>query len=211
MKLIDGIKLKGQPAEIPNCSRHDLPQFFVDIGFKVGAEIGVYKGEFSEKFCQAGLKMYAIDPWVVYQNDTEEILPNYQQRLDFLHQHTQRVLAPYVQKGLCTLIRKTSMEALEDFEDESLDFVYIDGSHNFKNVAQDLCEWTKKVRKGGIVAGHDYILSNEAPKAHALHVRYVVDAFIKAFSITNWYILGRTERLPEEKRETSRSWMFIQL
>ncbi len=31
MKLIDGIKLKGAPAEIPDCSRDDLPQFFVEM------------------------------------------------------------------------------------------------------------------------------------------------------------------------------------
>ena len=54
MKIIDGIKLKGRPAEIPGCSRGDLPQFFVDMEYKIGAEIGVYKGAFVEKFCKAG-------------------------------------------------------------------------------------------------------------------------------------------------------------
>ncbi len=66
MKIIDGIKLKGLPAEIPDCGRDDLPQFFVDMGFKVGAEIGVLRGEFTEKLCQAGLKVYAVDPWKNY-------------------------------------------------------------------------------------------------------------------------------------------------
>lgn len=55
MKLIDGIKLRGNPAEILDCSRDDLPQFFVEMGYKAGAEIGVYKGQFSKKFCQVGL------------------------------------------------------------------------------------------------------------------------------------------------------------
>ncbi len=50
------------------------------------------------------------------------------------------------------------MDALEDFEDNSLDFVYIDGDHNFKHISEDIYEWTKKVRSGGIVSGHDYLI-----------------------------------------------------
>ena len=48
------------------------------------------------------------------------------------------------------------MEALADFEDNSLDFVYIDANHDFVNFTQDLHEWYKKVRVGGIISGHDY-------------------------------------------------------
>ena len=204
MKLLDAIKQPGRPLEIPDCSRDDLPQFFVDMGFKVGAEIGVYKGAFTEKFCKAGLKMYAIDPWMTYKGlgGTQED----QARQDFLYDHTQRTLAPY---GDCVIIRSTSMDALKQFEDGSLDFVYIDGDHEFKFVAEDIVEWTKKVKKGGIVSGHDYVPSNDAPNPYVLHVKYVVDAFTNAFSIRNWYLLGRAEKLPGEKREKSRSWMFI--
>ena len=62
MKIIDGIKLKGRPAEIPDCGRDDLPQFFVEMGYKVGAEIGVQEGIYAEEICKAGLKLYAVDP-----------------------------------------------------------------------------------------------------------------------------------------------------
>jgi len=72
MKLIDGIKLKGKPAEIPDCTRDDLPQFFVDMGFKVGAEIGVARGKYSEKFCKVGLKLYSIDPWLMHGQAAEK-------------------------------------------------------------------------------------------------------------------------------------------
>ena len=69
MKIIDGIEtLKGMAVEIPNCGRDDLPEFFVEMGYKVGAEIGVHQGIFSEKLCQAGLKIYAIDLWSYYKD-----------------------------------------------------------------------------------------------------------------------------------------------
>ena len=57
MKLIDGLKLQGLPALIPDSSREELPSVFKSMGFKVGAEIGVYRGEFTKLFCEQGIKM----------------------------------------------------------------------------------------------------------------------------------------------------------
>ena len=51
---------------------------------------------------------------------------------------------------------KTSMQGVLDFEDESLDFVYIDASHKYEDVKDDLAKWWPKVKKGGIFCGHDY-------------------------------------------------------
>lgn len=53
-------------------------------------------------------------------------------------------------------IRTTSLKASELYEDESLDFVFIDASHRYEDVLDDLNAWFPKVKKGGILAGHDY-------------------------------------------------------
>ncbi len=203
MRITDGLTLKGRPAEIPDCSRDDLPQFFVEMGYKVGAEIGVDKGEFSEKFCRAGLTLYSVDPWQSYKDYEDS---RGQERLNFLYEHTKRVLAPYPD---CTIVRKTSMEAIDDFADGSLDFVYIDGNHQLKYVIEDLSEWSKKVRKGGVISGHDYIYTNPRTQAGICHVIYAVNAYTQAYKIDNWYLLGRKERLPGEMRDRFRSWMWI--
>lgn len=203
LSLQEGIAHQGRPFEIPDCSRDDLPQFFVDMGYKVGAEIGVYKGEFSEKFGKAGLKLYAIDPWRIYKDYGN---PRGQARLDFQYEHTKRVLAPF--KNV-TIMRKASMEAVEGFDNESLDFVYIDANHEFRYIAEDLYEWTKKVKKGGIVSGHDYFYHKTGTGADHWHVAYVLKAYIGAFGISNWYLLGRKDARKGEKRDKWRSWMFI--
>ncbi len=101
------------------------------------------------------------------------------------------------------------MEAVEDFADGSLDFVYIDGNHQFKYVADDICEWSRKVRRGGVISGHDYIFTNPRTQAGICHVIYVVNAYTQAYKINNWYLLGRKERLAEELRDRFRSWMWI--
>ncbi len=201
MKIIDGLKLQGSPAEIPDCSRDDLPQFFTGMGFKVGAEIGVAMGEFSEKFCKAGLKLYAIDPWLYYGD-----YPHRQSQMDGYYENTKRILTPYKD---CTIIRKTSMDALANIADESLDFVYIDGNHHFRYVAEDICEWSKKVRKGGVVSGHDYFFTKAKGLMTAHHIAYVVHAYTQAYGIRNWYVLGQKYPKEGETRDKHRSWMWI--
>lgn len=199
MKIIDGLKLKGKKVEIPGCIRDDLPGFFKDMGFKVGVEIGVYKGAFTKRLALAGLKVYGIDPWIRY-DDYHMYRKNIQSRFDFLYNHAIRYLANLKN---CKIIRKTSMEALEDFRDESIDFVYIDGNHKLKYAIEDIHEWSKKVRKGGIISGHDYDIGE------AIHVKYAVDAYVDSYKIKKLYILGNKEKRKSEICEKWRSWFWI--
>lgn len=181
-------------------NRDLLPQFFVEKGFKVGAEIGVYKGEFTKLFCDSGLKIYAVDPWKAFnsQGRTQAI----QERQDFLYEHTKRALS---QCPKCTIIRKTSADALSDFKDGSLDFVYIDGDHTFKHVAFDIEEWTKKVRKGGIVAGHDYYCTPVGANNVIMQVKHVVDAYAETFGV-EVHVFGQDN---STKNNSYPSWYFV--
>ena len=205
MTLLEGIKNQGKPYYIDGCSRDNLPEFLVQMGCKVGAEIGVYKGEFTEKLCKAGLRVYGIDPWKAFvgQGRTQQL----QERQDFLYEHTKRVLAPHPD---CTLIRKTSMDALADFRWNSLDFVYIDGDHEFAHVAEDIAGWTLRVRPGGIVSGHDYYCTDRGARNMVCHVGPVVDAYVKATAVENFYTFGRSKELSQEaKNDKYLSWMWI--
>jgi hypothetical protein len=109
----------------------------------------------------------------------------------------------------CTIIRKTSFDAAKDFSDESLDFVYIDGAHDFKNVTDDINIWSKKVRKGGVISGHDYIAVDR--KRDVIEVKQAVDAYVSANKINPWYALGREEEVIGEIRDKQRSWMWIKV
>ena len=53
-------------------------------------------------------------------------------------------------------LRTTSLLGSLQFEDESLDFVFIDASHEYEDVKQDISIWLPKVKHGGILSGHDY-------------------------------------------------------
>lgn len=202
MKLKDAIKHAGKPFEIPDAERDDLPQFFVDMGYKVGAEIGTREGYFAEKICKAGLMLYAIDPWRNYDGYFGE--GAFKNEVDANLKSAKKLLKPFKHK----IVKKMSLDALKDFEDNSLDFVYIDGNHDFRYVADDLYEWTKKVKPGGTIAGHDYFYCRPR-EFDNIHVKYVVDAFTKCYNINNWYVIGRKETIKGEKRDKFRSFFWI--
>jgi hypothetical protein len=202
MQISKGLELVGRPAEIPDSSRDDLPEFVVSRNGKVGVEVGVFEGAYTEVMARSGLTVYGVDPWLVYEDYGTK---SYQPVAEKRYQKTLRRLAPY--KNV-TIYRETSLEALKHFEDESLDFVYIDANHQFRYIADDLFEWWKKVKKGGIVAGHDYAYFKSRSPCGGCQVREVVDAYALAFR-TNFWVLGRRKKQDGERRDDYRSWFFI--
>lgn len=53
----------------------------------------------------------------------------------------------------------TSEQASKKFKDNSLKFVFLDGSHEYEDVKKDIQNWLPKVKVGGILAGHDYYVN----------------------------------------------------
>ncbi|MCK9351250.1 MAG: class I SAM-dependent methyltransferase [Candidatus Paceibacterota bacterium] len=127
-------------------SRKDLAKLFTGIG----AEIGVERAMFSKHIAQTSDLLYCVDAW--------DLTPGYRdhvskERLDDFFKETKERMKNFN----CKFVRKLSMDAVKDFKDGSLDFVYIDANHSYESAKEDIREWSKKVKKGGIVSGHDYI------------------------------------------------------
>lgn len=62
-------------------------------------------------------------------------------------------------------VRMDSIEAAAQYEDDSLEFVFIDADHTYEAVKKDVLAWLPKVKSGGILAGHDYAWCEEVRKA----------------------------------------------
>jgi predicted O-methyltransferase YrrM len=88
---------------------------------------------------------------------------------DFL----SRVLKVYGDR--VNLMRSTSAIAVMKFADSSLDFVYLDGDHTRPGIDYDLTTWWPKLRRGGLLAGHD-IITSEPPNAPDEWGRYIQPA-----------------------------------
>lgn len=194
--------VRHMPIEIPNTGRDDLAVLFAELGFRVGAEIGVEQGLYSEVLCRANpdARLYAIDAWRAYRGYREHVS---QRKLDDFYEATRERLAGYN----CELVRKFSMDAVQDFEPESLDYVYIDANHSLRFVVEDITEWSTRVRRGGVVAGHDY-RKTKAPVT-MLHVVQAVHAYTDAWKVRPWFVLGRKEKIEGEIRDHNRSWFWV--
>jgi hypothetical protein len=112
----------------------------------IGAEIGVDYG-LNAKTILTFLpikKFYLIDPYT-------ETLDSISGDKRFLK--AQKLLVKFDKK--IQFIRKTSEEAVKDLPDD-IDFIYIDGRHEYKSVKKDIELYYSKVRKGGFIGGHDF-------------------------------------------------------
>jgi len=58
-------------------------------------------------------------------------------------------------------VRMNSVDAASLYENNSLDFVFIDAQHDYESVKADILAWQNKVKKGGILAGHDYNIDGD--------------------------------------------------
>jgi hypothetical protein len=138
-------------------SRHT--QFLEHVAHEgIIAEIGVHKGEFSDSLLRFTnpKKLYLIDCWE-YQDplvyDDSANTPHAEQ--EKLYQQT---LMRFAEDSRVEVVRKYSKDAVNLFENESLDLVYIDANHAYDAVKDDLNIWWPKVKKGGMLSGHDYFI-----------------------------------------------------
>lgn len=182
----------------------DLAKLFAELKFTRGVEIGTDQGQYAEVLCKTipALELFCIDPW-----KAEAYEPGYQpesfEKQEYFDKRYEEAKAR-VKDFSCKLIRKTSMEALDSFPDNSLDFVYIDGNHDFLNVTQDMHFWYKKLRKGGILSGHDYV---RYPSRKFNHVQKVVNAYTTAYHLLPVFLVTPTDK--GMKRDRFRSWFLV--
>lgn len=204
--ITDLLKLdltQRSPIEIPNFGRDNLALLFCRLGFTKGVEVGVEQGIYTEILCQANpnAEIHGVDPWLVYPEYREHIS---QENIDVLYLKAKTRLQQFPN---CILWRGFSSEVVKEFKDNSLDFVYIDANHTLQFVIQDIAEWSRKIRKGGIIAGHDYRLNK--PDPYRNHTVQAVQAWTNAYHINPWFILGTKAIREGEVRDRPRSWMWV--
>ena len=158
-----------------NLKRLGLYKLFSALDLKTGCEIGVAEGGNAKVICDTieNVKLFGIDHWL---------------RSSYYESMLRR-LDSYIKGNGFVPVKKTSLEAVDDFADESLDFVYIDADHSYEHVKQDIEIWSKKVRNGGIVSGHDYYVHSgtDVIKAVTEYIKGTdIDLFVLADEPGKW-------------------------
>ena len=171
-------RVKGQ-------KRGDLTDIFNNLGFTKGAEVGVEKGNFSEFLCNKmpNATIYCIDVWKRYDGDHG-------------YKHQKNYIAARDRLEKCPnaiIIKDLSVNVYKQFPKNTFDFVYIDSNHDFDYVMEDIIGWSRVVKKGGYICGHDYM------KYKTIQVMEAVDAYVTSHNIETLY-------LTDERKPT---WYFI--
>ncbi len=120
----------------------------------VMVEVGSFEGVSTLLFAGCVSKVYSVDCYDYKVPETGRI-PEHDQ----LFREAENLFVSRT-KDVSNIIkiRKTSVEAAKDFEDGSLDAVYIDAEHDEASVREDIKAWYPKIKRGGVLSGHDFIL-----------------------------------------------------
>jgi len=133
----------------------------------LGVEIGVAFGWMSTAFLLAFPKLFLL---MIDSYEIGALNRNMKQLLGFAWKQT------YFAKDRRAIIVARSALAHRLIEDESLDFVFIDGNHSYRGAMQDLEHYVPKVKKEGLILLDDY----DHPKSPRLRgVTWAVNAFAK--------------------------------
>lgn len=132
---------------------HSLVSQFYKAGFKM-VEVGSLEGISTLLFASVVDTIYSVDCYD-YKVPPEGRIPEHDQ---MFIEAERMFIARTKDVPNIIKIRKTSIEAAKDFEDGSLDAVYIDAEHDEDSVREDIRAWRPKIKRGGVLSGHDWVL-----------------------------------------------------
>ena len=176
------------PIIIPQ-SRWNMGNLINALGHKKGVEIGIYKGDFTASLAKRAplTEIFGIDAWKVYPGYKDDVDNDLESKAE------QEAVKKSKEFPNIKLVKAWSLDAAKQFDDGTLDFVYIDANHDYEHCREDLEAWSPKVMSGGLVIGHDYVTKK------GVGVIQAVDEWVKKNNITPLFTW--TDRTP--------SWMYI--
>ena len=115
-------------------------------------EVGVAKGNHAEYILRQDPKeLHLIDPWGIFKDGFVPPITE-----NSFEERYQNVCERFKNDKNVVIHRAYSHDVCETFEDESIDWVYIDGNHTYEGTLEDLYLWWPKLKIGGYLTGDDY-------------------------------------------------------
>lgn len=161
----------------------------------IGIELGVWKGDSSEKFLKHARHVHLVDSWspIPYESsdehgDYEQYLNRYEKLVgskdpkafqEFYDNIYQSVVERFKNAPI-TIHRMSTAEFFSSFS-EKVDWVYVDADHSYAGCLKDLENSFKVIKPGGYIFGDDY--------TNKPGVRMAVDDFVRVsgFKFTNFH------------------------
>lgn len=177
------MKMLGEVQE-----RNQFHLLINEMGLKTGVEVGVQKAEYSKYLLDnTELFIHLVDIWTHQAGYWDPANVSTEEQENYM-KIAIKTLRGY--ENRYKIIRKFSVDAAKDFEDGSLDFVYLDAQHTWAACTEDLNAWYPKVRSGGLMSGHDFLNAyGDVPHKMVYEVETAVREFIVDKNITLYVTL----------------------
>jgi len=127
--------------------RFDSGSHFVEVGTFLGKSAVFMAVEIINS--GKNIKFDCVDHWL----GSEEHRDNENVNIDTLYDDFLKNIEPV--KGIINPVKMGSVEASFLYEPNSLDFIFIDASHDRDSVKADLASWMVRLKEDGIIAGDD--------------------------------------------------------
>lgn len=120
------------------------------------AEIGVFKGDFAKKIfeiCKPS-ELYLLDIFTGIMGSGDKNGNN----MEYINldEHYDLIINYFSQNPEVKVLKGLSTQTITLIPDNHLDFIYIDASHDYESVKQDIEMALIKIKNGGYISGHDY-------------------------------------------------------
>lgn len=145
-------------------TRDSLGGLLQKLNLTVGAELGVQRGDFAKVTLDqwSHAKTYVlVDLWGHQENYKDLANVDDQVQENFKNEALNKLKAHEDKLVVC---RNYTSVCVKQFENGYFDYIYVDARHDYKGVREDIELWWPKLKVGGIMAGHDYIDTEEVAK-----------------------------------------------
>ena len=171
-------KISIRNAKFAKIGLEDLCNYIGDMSTFKMVEIGCYVGDSTEIFLPKVKWCFCVDPWENGYDENDGASEGIE--MSIVEKQFNQLRNDY---NNFTKYKCKSNEAVNIFEDGSLDFVYIDGLHTYEGVKNDIELYLPKVKKGGYIAGHDYGSKHFPGVKDAVDEHFIPD---KSFKDSSW-------------------------
>lgn len=132
------------------------PSIIVELGTHSGNSLCAFAQSIKDNKLHTNL--YAVDSW---EGDPQA---------GFYDEEIYQNLKAYINQNYdcVTLVRSLFDQALNSFEDNSIDILHIDGLHTYEAVEHDFLTWKPKVKQDGVILFHDISEKKEGFDVHIL-------------------------------------------
>ena len=127
---------------------HSDGAHFVEVGTYMGRSLAYLIVEIINS--GKNIRVGSVDLW----EDVQQVT-GIQDYKELTFEKFKKNLSPV--DGLYTAYRGFSSTMAEQFDDKSLDFVFIDADHAYESVKKDIEAYLPKIKIGGYIGGHDYV------------------------------------------------------